>query len=251
MKRSHRLTVVVVSLTGVVLFFLLLTGLSRKGEGPLARVLEDIGVFVSNVENTVTGYFRGPGRSSRLLWLEPLRQSVDSLRHPPQILLGAYDSGLPSSLDGVAKLESSLNTTFPLVHIYSAWGDRPEQQFPARVLNAIWNLGSIPVLTWEPWLTDFENVNHPHLPLRTERDRGGFGAITRGDYDFYIDAWASEAAAFKHPMFLRFAHEMNDPYRYPWGPHNNSVVDFLEAWRHVYQRFQQAGARNVLWVWSP
>jgi beta-mannanase len=50
---------------------------------------------------------------------------------------------------------------------------------------------------------------------------------------------------------LRFAHEMNDPYRYPWGPQNNDPHEFIAAWRHVVERFRAAGATNVLWVWSP
>jgi hypothetical protein len=87
---------------------------------------------------------------------------------------------------------------------------------------AIWNMGSVPMITWEPWLTDFENSLHPHLPLRDERNRHGLGAVARGDYDFYVDAWAAGAAAFGKPLLIRVGHEMNDPYRYPWGPQNNT-----------------------------
>lgn len=252
MTRPQRITAAGVTVVFVASFFYILTNLSRSGEGPLARILTDAGIFLSNIENTVTDFVRGPGRPSRLAWFEPYRQSLDSLRNPSRVLLGAFDSGLPGSLEGVIRLEETLATTFPLLHVYTAWGDKPDQQFPARILNAIWNLGSVPVVTWEPWLSDFENINHPHLPLRQDRDRGGLAAIARGDYDFYIDAWAIEAAKYGRPIFLRFAHEMNDPYRYPWGPHNNpSNADLLEAWRRVHARFQRAGATNVLWVWSP
>ena len=44
---------------------------------------------------------------------------------------------------------------------------------------------------------------------------------------------------------------MNDPYRYPWGPQNNSPEDYIAAWRHVVDRFKANGVTNVLWVWSP
>jgi beta-mannanase len=44
---------------------------------------------------------------------------------------------------------------------------------------------------------------------------------------------------------------MNDPYRYPWGPQNNKPVDFINAWRHVVKLFKDAGATNVIWIWSP
>jgi hypothetical protein len=173
------------------------------------------------------------------------------LRHPDDVLLGAYDGGIPASLEGVLELESAIGTVLPLIQIYTAWGDRPEQQFPRRLAQAIWDLGSMPVVTWEPWLTDFETRLHPSLPLRTERDKGGLAAVARGDYDFYLDRWAADAAAFARPLLLRFAHEMNDPYRYPWGPHNNELGDFHAAWQHVFERFRRAGARNVVWVWSP
>jgi len=53
------------------------------------------------------------------------------------------------------------------------------------------------------------------------------------------------------PLFLRFAHEMNDPYRYPWGPQNNDPADYVAAWRHLVTRFRLARADNVLWVFSP
>lgn len=108
-----------------------------------------------------------------------------------------------------------------------------------------------PSVTWEPWLSVFDNTRHPHLPLRERRDRGGLAAIARGDYDFYVDRWAAETARFGHPFFLRFAHEMNDPYRYPWGPQNNTKEQFIAAWRHITERFDRAGANNVVWVWSP
>ena len=93
------------------------------------------------------------------------------------------------------ELERRLDTTFPLVHFYTAWGDKPDQRFPLRLVTAIWDMGSVPMVTWEPWLTDFENARHPHLPLRDARDRHGLAAVARGDYDFYMDAWAAEAAA--------------------------------------------------------
>jgi hypothetical protein len=167
------------------------------------------------------------------------------------VLLGAYDGGLPGTLQGVVELEKAVGTTLPLVQLYTAWGDRPEQRFPLRTVEAVWELGSVPVVTWEPWLTDFESRLHPHLPLRQQRDRGGLAAIARGDYDFYVDAWAAEAAKWGKPLFLRFGHEMNDPYRYSWGPQNNRPEDFVAAWRHVVERFRAAGAHDVVWVWSP
>jgi hypothetical protein len=167
------------------------------------------------------------------------------------VLLGAYDSGIPKTLDGVLALEANLRAPLPLIQVYSAWGDKPDQQFPVGLLTALTGLGSIPVVTWEPWLSDFESVRHPGIPLRDARDHHGLAAVAHGDYDFYVDTWAAEAARFRQPFVVRFGHEMNDPYRYPWGPQNNTKEEYIAAWRHVVDRFRRAGATNVIWVWSP
>lgn len=251
MRRGTRVAVTVAALAGSVGVVLALAFAGSASEGPLSATLRRAGGLVAELEATIVRRVRGPGRAERLAWLDPLRRDAGALRSPDRVLIGAYDDGLPRTLEGVVAVEDALGTTFPLVQVYTAWGDGSEHRFPTRLVEAIWELGSIPVITWEPWLTTFENRLHPELPLRGERDRGGLAAIADGRYDFYVDAWAREAAAFDRPILLRFAHEMNDPYRYPWGPQNNHPFDFIAAWRHVVERFRAAGADDVLWVWSP
>jgi hypothetical protein len=251
MTRMKRALWSLAALASCFIAVLVLTSLGSRTQGPVAAVMSRIGTGVSEMEIWLLRPFRGPGRSSQLAWFQSKRLDMAYLRHPTQILLGAYGDQIPRTLNGVLELENALKITLPLIEIYTAWGDRPDEQFPERILQAIWELGSVPVVTWEPWLVDFQNQLHPHLPLVEDRDRGGMLATFRGDYDFYIDAWARKAADFHKPLFLRFAHEMNDPYRYPWGPHNNKAGDYVAAWRHVVDRFRAAGADNVLWVWSP
>jgi len=252
MRRAYRLGLVGTALASSVAVVVLLTRFSSASEGPIAGTLEWLGTAVGSIEHGIRQrLIGGLGRSGDLAWFRPYQTNADRLRNPDVILLGAYDSGLPETLDGVAELERTIGTTLPLVQIYTAWGDKPEQRFPLKMATAIWDMGSVPVITWEPWLTDFENTRHQALPLRDARHRHGFTAVARGDYDFYVDMWAAEAAQFGKPMFLRFAHEMNDPYRYPWGPQNNTKEEFIDAWRHVRERFEAAGARNVIWTWSP
>ena len=251
MTRRSRLALTGAALIGALLGIELVTALSSSSEGPLETMLDRLASAVASVEYGMRTRATGAGRSRELAWFAPYRTGIDRLRQPSTPLLGAYDSRLPARADGIVELERTLNTTFPLIQIYVAWGDRAEHAFPLRPLTTISTLGSVAVVTWEPWLSVFDPARHPSLPLRESRDRGGFAAIARGDYDFYIDQWAADAAGFGQPFFLRFAHEMNDPYRYPWGPQNNSKEEFIAAWRHVVERFRQAGASNVVWVWSP
>jgi hypothetical protein len=252
MKTPHRLALVAICLASGIAVVSLLTWLSAASEGPLATTLDRLGTIVGSVEHDIRQRFgRGGSRGQALAWFRPYRDNATRLRHPDTVLLGAYDGGLPDTLDGVTAFEQRIGTTLPLVQLYSAWGDKPEQRFPLRLVTAIRDMGSVAVVTWEPWLTDFENTRHASLPLRDAREAHGMAAVARGDYDFYVDMWAAEAAHFGTPLFLRFAHEMNDPYRYPWGPQNNTKEEYIAAWRHVRQRFVAAGATNVIWVWSP
>lgn len=251
MRRGSRLALSAAALLSAVTFIALLTSLSSASEGPLGAMLERLSAAVEAIEHSVRVRITGSGRARQLTWFQPYRTDGNRLRHPADVLLGAYDSRLPWTAEGVVQLERSLDATFPLMQVYVAWGDKPDHAFPLRSLTMIWTLGSVPVVTWEPWLAVFDNSRHPFLPVRDDRDRRGLAAVARGDYDFYVDAWAVEAARFGRPFFLRFAHEMNDPYRYPWGPQHNTKEDFIAAWRHVVDRFRRAGAHNVIWVWSP
>ncbi|CAN5675014.1 hypothetical protein BH23GEM10_BH23GEM10_01390 [soil metagenome] len=251
MKRRYRIVIsafVAIASIGLVALLVLL---GTAAEGPLGSALESVGNAVRSAESRLAQRLRGPGRAQTMSWLEPMRTDADALRRPERVLLGAYDDGLPGTLEGVLELEDSLGVPLPLIQVYTAWGDRVDQRFPRRIVDAISGIGSIPVITWEPWLTDFENTLHPGIPLRDQRDRGGLAGIAAGTYDFYIDAWAQDAIRFGRPVLVRFAHEMNDSYRYPWGPQNNRPEDFIAAWRRVVQRFRDAGAGNVLWVWAP
>jgi hypothetical protein len=240
-----------VLLASAAAFVVAATALGSASEGPIGATIEALATIVRSMEHRVRERINGPGRRRNLEWFEPARAHPLRLRQPERLLLGAYEEKVPDSLEGVVALERMLGTTFPLVQIYTAWGDQAEHQFPRRVATTIWNMGSVPVVTWEPWLATFDNARHSHLPLREQRDRHGLAAVARGDYDFYIDEWAADAARFAHPLFVRFAHEMNDPYRYPWGPQNNTKEEFIAAWHHVVDRFRRAQAGNVIWVWSP
>ena len=236
---------------GVLFQLVIGTGFQRFFTAIDERVTR-VAQFFSNRQGDA---LRDARESSRAEYLAPLRTtltSVTALRNPQAMLFGIYDGGFPNTFAGMEKLESSLRYKFPIISFYSAWGDKPTQQFPLRMAETIAGMGSIPMITWEPWVVDFDERLRTNLAPLEEREYASLKAIARGDYDFYIVPWARAAAGFRRPLFLRFAHEMNDPYRYPWGPQNgNRPEDFVAAWKHVHTIFQKMGATNVLWVWSP
>lgn len=250
-NRTRRILLTLLPLVAGLIIVFFLSYLGKQSRGPLANLLDKAGSAVTMVENKLIIEQRSDNRKSRLPWLKPYLADIEKLKQPKVILLGAYDNMSVESFSSMIDLEDSLKTTFPLMHIYSAWGSRPTQEFPHSQIQAIIDLGSIPVLTWEPWLTDFDAEQYPKLRKAELRDKGGLADIAKGAYDPYIKTWAKEASQINSPIFLRVGHEMNDPYRYPWGPQNNSAKDFVSAWRHIHKIFAASGAKNIIWVWSP
>jgi hypothetical protein len=232
---------------GVVLINFL-TRIGNKSKGPIEDFFDKAGSVISEAEYILMK--EKAKRHKTLEWFAPYR-TTQALRDPQHMLLGAFDNQSRNDFQTVVQLENMMQTNFPVIHIYSAWGSKGEQEFPAAQVRTIQELGSVPLITWEPWLTDFDQEEHSHLRDREKRDKNGLADIVTGNYDFYLDKWIEEVKELESPILLRWAHEMNDPYRYAWGPQNNEASDFVVAWRYVHDYFKKAAVKNVVWVWSP
>jgi hypothetical protein len=251
MNKTNRIVLSTALLAAATLSIMAFTFAGSRTVGPLGQALDSLGSVLRRTETQMALRLRGPGRAMELQWFSSMRSHRDSLANPSEVLLGAYDSGLPFAFDGLTSLEVALETPMPIVHLFTAWGDRAEDRFPRKFAETVWDLGSVPMITWEPWLTTFDASVHRHLGPSETRDRGGMAAVARGDFDFYLHEWLEAAARFEQPVFVRFGHEMNDAYRYPWGPHNNRAEEYVAAFRYVVGKARQIGATNILWVWSP
>ncbi|MFW5850872.1 MAG: glycoside hydrolase family 26 protein [Bacteroidota bacterium] len=190
-------------------------------------------------------------RSKQMQWFAKNKYYKDSVLNPPHILLGAHDDDAEKNFGSIFRLEQKLETTFPLIQIYVPWGSRREQKFPVTRVKNIINKGSLPLITWEPWLQRFESRKYPQLRSAGERNEGGMADIANGLYDEYILEWAREIKKIKVPIFIRWGHEMNDAYRYAWGPQNNKSYEYIHAWRHLHKLFTEQNVDNVIWVWCP
>jgi len=249
--KSVRLFSTLMALGLGVILVIVLSFMGKESRGPLENLFSLTSETVGKVENKMIIAAREDKRENRLKWLQPYFTNRSLLLNPPKILLGAFDNNTKESFESVIDLEDSLRTTFPFMHIYTAWGSKPEHEFPAKQVKSILELGSIPVITWEPWLTSFDPDKYPQLKPMDKRDKNGLADVAKGTYDFYLTQWADEAKKINGPIFLRVGHEMNDPYRYPWGPQNNTAKDFIAAWKHIRAVFKKEGANNIVWVWSP
>lgn len=246
LKRFSYVLIAIMLGSGVFIFFL---KAGTRSKGPLADLFSSISAAVAQGEKRLIDIRES--RSSSLEWFNQYRNNRESINHTNKLLLGAYDDQTIDSYENIITLEDSLKTKLPIISIYSAWGSKKDQAFPLLRVQAIYDLGSIPMITWEPWLNDFDAEKFAFNAAAVNKNKGGMKAIAEGRYDAYIDKWAIDAVRFGLPFYVRYGHEMNDPYRYPWGQQNNSPEDYIKAWRHIVNRFRAKGATNAIWIWSP
>lgn len=250
-RKTYRILSTLVAIGIAIIIILFLSYIGKKSKGPLEDIVTDAGEAVQKVEKNIIMDQREGKRADKLQWFLNYKKDSAKLRQPEKILIGAFDNENKESFESTINLEDTLKTTFPLIHIYTAWGSKVDEQFPELQVKTILEMGSLPVITWEPWLTDFDGDKIQGLRPVDKRDVGGMADVAKGKYDGYLKTWARSAAKIDQPIFLRLGHEMNDPYRYPWGPQNNSAKDFVAAWQHVHNLFKKEGATKVIWVWSP
>jgi beta-mannanase len=97
------------------------------------------------------------------------------------------------------------------------------------------------MLTIEPW--------HPGEGFR--QDDFTLAATIAGKWDARYLKMAAAVRAYRRPVMIRYAHEMNGTW-YPWGLVSpNAPSQYVQAWRHVVTLFRRSGATNALWVWAP
>ncbi|MBF0544320.1 MAG: hypothetical protein HQM08_07800 [Candidatus Riflebacteria bacterium] len=163
-----------------------------------------------------------------------------------KIYLGVFDNDKTKNLDdlsGVETFERDAGKKVAIIHVFQAWGAKNgKNQFNVNAMNAIRSHGSIPLLTWAPRALH-EKENEPEYALKN---------IINGKYDGYIIKFASDIKGWKHPLFLRFAHEMNGNW-YPWaeGVNGNVSGEYVKAWHYVHDLFKRNQVTNVTWVWCP
>src|SRR5437867_5422507 len=149
------------------------------------------------------------------------------LSPPSGAWFGAYVNPNKTNPGGskaeVNALESSLGRTLDV--------DNRFYDYAAPITTGLesWDLqhGRIPMITWGAHDTR---------------------ALASGSQDAWIRSQARDIAALGQPVFLRFFHEFDSDYR---ASIVYSPADFIAAWRHVHDLFDQERATNVVWVWCP
>lgn len=152
---------------------------------------------------------------------------VSSLRHPAGRMLGVVDDKSPWQYGIVTTFTQQAGRSPDIREYYGSWGE----DFDTEGNAFLWKHGQLPMLELTPSDTSLAD-------------------IAQGMDDAWIRRFARQIAAYHGPLALSFAGEMNSPWN-SWGPGHATPADFVAAWRHIHDVVRDAGADNVVWVWSP
>ncbi|PWU23243.1 hypothetical protein C5B42_03705 [Candidatus Cerribacteria bacterium 'Amazon FNV 2010 28 9'] len=160
--------------------------------------------------------------------------------------------------------ESHTGKKVSILHFGQAWytsayypyGYTP---FPTSLVDAVRSRGAIPMISWGSW-DESLGPNQSDFSLKHIANGGSY-TYKGKTFDAYVTAWAQAAKQWGHPLFVRFDHEMNGWWQFPWATapnpsthvviNGNTPADYVAAWRHVHDIFTKVGATNVTWVWCP
>ncbi|GGX73966.1 glycoside hydrolase family 26 protein [Streptomyces fructofermentans] len=156
-----------------------------------------------------------------------LPYDVKPLIRPDKKFFGVAVDGAPDSMKPVDAFARTVGKKPNLVGSYSSWGD----DFNAEGAQNVFEAGSLLYVSWEPF-------------------KPGLGSIADGSQDGYVKRFAKKVRETNAPVAISFGHEMNGHW-YPWGTKKQTAREFVTAWRHIHDVFQDEGATNVIWVWSP
>ena len=172
-----------------------------------------------------------PGYSQLAPALAP-RTSVPSgpvyatLPTTPDSYVGVYEKDIPQSYNLVDQFAKTIGRQPNVVLSYTSWGSRFQASFAQTALAH----GATVLIDLDP--TDVS-----------------VASIADGGQDPYLRSYAEALRAFRHPVIISFAHEMNGTW-YPWGWTHTSPRTWKLAWRHVVTVFRQVGADNATWLWT-
>ncbi|GHB68547.1 beta-mannanase [Streptomyces viridiviolaceus] len=141
--------------------------------------------------------------------------------------LGVSFPGAPVASPGLDAWIGKAGKAPNLLSYRLTWGT----DFPVEDTRAVWQRVMLPFVVWEP-------------STSTLRE------IAEGRDDDYVRRTAAAVRDLNVPIALSFGHEMNGDW-FPWGTRAATPEEFVGAWRHVHDLFQDTGVSNVIWVWSP
>ncbi len=143
---------------------------------------------------------------------------------------------IPNLIDNFSSLsatENDLGLKFHATKWYLDWNE----DFTSDIANQIHNHGTVPELTWQPQKNSIGVA---------------YNDVIQGSYDTYISNFATAVKNLGFPIRISLAPEMNiNSVSWAIGKQGNTADNHKQFWRYVVTKFNDAGATNIQWIWSP
>ena len=165
-----------------------------------------------------------------VLFLVLQRQYGNPQKEKNGCFTGAFLTDNPGKAD-ILSFQKAYGKKPYFVLMFTDWNSFPDSGSIKEILEE----SSCPIITWEPW----EDYSVPVDPAK----------ILTGGYDEYIREFALKIGSFEGEVMIRFAHEMNGDW-YPWAGSVIGAENYKKMYRYVKDIFDDAGVRNVKWIFS-
>ncbi|MEV6491073.1 glycosyl hydrolase [Actinoplanes sp. NPDC051633] len=157
----------------------------------------------------------------------PQPYDVTALLQPEHKYFGVTVQNAPRDMTGVQSFAKNVQRKPNMISIFAEFGD----PYQTREVRNAYAYGALPIIRWEPFDQKLSD-------------------IAKGKYDKYARKYAAAVRRLNLPVVITFAHEMNG-FWYSWGTQAATPDDFVGAWKRLHDIFEQAGATNVIWTWTP
>lgn len=163
----------------------------------------------------------------------------------PSPFFGFAVDGFPITEQDLLALQDDTKIAPEMLLFYLSWPAPSDPHVSIlSSINAIWDVGAVPCMTWEP----FTIIDRKETTI-------SYKEILNGHYDDYLSVMAHEIKLWGKPLIIRFAHEMNLS-RYHWGttkedfgPHSPEI--YVSMFRYVVDYFKKQKVQNILWAFCP
>jgi hypothetical protein len=165
--------------------------------------------------------------------------------------LGAHQNEAPGDYYLIPQHFEGMFPTLPerrlkYVNTYLQWGTNGSataHALPGLGYQTLLDNGYTPIITWEPHFKGYSPLDAVQPKLSN---------ITNGDYDAYIDAFADKVKTYSGTLIIRPMHEFDGDW-YAWciSQNGQDPQKFVQAYRHIVDRFKAKNVTNVLWMWCP
>ena len=149
---------------------------------------------------------------------------------------GIFEPTFPMYPYRLQQIEQMMDYSFPVTLLYNNFS----LPFKTEQMNTAKEMGK--VVEYTLYTTDIIMGEETDITL----------SILEGKYDEYLDNLAKAFNEYDYPVLFRPNNEMNGE----WVWYSSHLVGkdtdlFIDCWRYIYDKFQEHGVDNLIWVWNP